>query len=512
MSTRVIFRVDASIAIGTGHVMRCLTLADLIVADGGACSFVMRRLEGNLIDFVASRGHRVDPLPKPTGATRASADDRHSEWLEVEPMTDAEQTRAAIAVLGGADWLVVDHYALDARWEQALRPAARRIAVIDDLADRPHDADLLIDQNLNMDDRRYDGLTNADCVRLLGPRFALLRPEFSSYRAKLARDPKTPVRRVLVFIGGVDAPGATLTALAALEAARDGPIVADVVVGTANPRVDAIEAWCSTRSWATLHVGNAPLADLMVAADLAIGAGGTTVWERCALAMPSVVVSIAANQLAGASAVAGYGAALYAGPAADCDAGLRSMIGTMLVSSDLRAHVSERAASLVDGKGTGRVLAHLKSEPIAIRRAEASDMRLTHEWRNTERTRRYFRDPQPVALADHQRWFDTTLAAQDRDLLIGESAGEPIGVLRFDHHDDRAEVSIYLAPERTGRGLGGQLLRAGMGWISRARPATRTIEADVLADNIASHRAFVAAGFEPFATAYRHTMARGTSI
>ncbi|MDO9487802.1 MAG: UDP-2,4-diacetamido-2,4,6-trideoxy-beta-L-altropyranose hydrolase, partial [Sphingomonadaceae bacterium] len=370
---RAAFRVDASRAIGTGHVMRCLALADAIRADGGECTFVMRRLDGHLIDFVAGRGHHVEPLPAPDAARRAAATDSHLAWLEADPATDATQSAAAIAAAGGADWLVVDHYALDATWEHAVRAAVDRVAVIDDLADRPHDADLLIDQNLSDDAGRYDGLTAAGCTRLLGPRYALLRPEFAARRAAGTRDPRAPVRRVLVFLGGVDAPGATLPALAALESVRDGELAADVVIGATNPRADAIADWCRTRAWVRLHPGSADLAALMDGCDLAIGAGGTTVWERCALALPSVIVTIASNQLAGASAVARRGAALYAGPATPpeaCETNLAVMLSALIGSEDLRSHVAESAAALVDGRGVARVLARLQESLPALRRAE----------------------------------------------------------------------------------------------------------------------------------------------
>lgn len=510
---RVAFRVDASRAIGTGHVMRCLALADAVAEVGGDCCFVMRRLDGNLIEFVARRGHRVVALPAPPERpARASAADPYRAWLEVDPATDATESVAALAA-DAWDWLVVDHYALDAEWERAVGGVAARLAVIDDLADRPHHADLLIDQNLSDDPARYDHLTSPECERLLGPRYALLRPEFARRRAASHRDPRGPVRRALVFLGGVDAPGATMLALIALEAARDDDLMADVVVGATNPRGAEIADWSATRAWVRLHPGDADLAALMDAADVAIGAAGTTVWERCALGLPSVIVAIADNQMPGASAVAGRGAALFAGcarPGEDRQAQLTAMLTSLLASPELRAHLASQAARLVDGGGVSRILSRLRGAAPTLRRAEAADADAIFEWRNAESTRRHFRDPRPVPAADHRHWLETTLADTNRDLLIGEVGGDPVGVLRFDHRDDVAEVSIYVVPGQEGIGHGPRLLRAGLGWIRRERPGTRTIEAEVLTDNAASHRAFLAAGFMPLATRYCYAFESGT--
>ena len=510
MSLRVAFRVDASQAMGTGHVMRCLALADAVVAGGGCCLFIMRRMDGNLIEHVVAKGYEVAALASPpSDATGATAESAYADWLEVPSAIDAAETVEALTSTGPWAWLVVDHYAIDAAWHRAVRPAFGRLAVIDDLANRSHDADLLIDQNLSEAPTRYAGKAPQSCTTLLGPRFALLRPEFAKIRALQPRIVGPSVRRVLVFLGGVDAPGATLPALAALETVRTSSVIADVVIGTTNPNANAVVEWCAGRPWVKVHQGGADLATLMAGADIAIGAGGTTALERCVLGLPTLTIIIADNQVPGVSALARRGATINAGKLglemADQTL-LVAMLRTLINSEDLRRHVAHSASALVDGRGVGRVLGHLAAVNPVLRRATAADSDRIFAWRNAGETRRYFRDSRQIAAKDHDDWFAAALVDADRDLLIGEAEGEPIGVLRFDHRKNAAEVSIYLVPGRSGRGEGQRLLRAGVNWLRINRPQTQHVDAEVLAANGQSTAAFLAAGFEPFASSYRFSL------
>ncbi len=504
---KIAFRVDASVEIGTGHVVRCLTLADALTAKGAKCLFVMRQLPGNMIDAARARGHDVSVLPPPTTSLTHADAPPHARWLGVDWENDVEDTKAALSPSGKYDWLVVDHYALDARWERQLRAQVQQVLIIDDLADRPHECDLLLDQNLQEGPSRYHGLVSPECLQLVGPRYALLRPTFRTKRQESPPNRTMPVRRLLVFLGGIDLPGITPRALAAVEAVCGNDLQTDVVVGPANPKSAEIEAWCSTRDWVHFHPGNADMAELMAAADVAIGAGGTALWERSCLLLPTLLVTIADNQVPGANAVGKRGAALYLGNAEDTTqteliAAIRIILGNVW----LRQHMADMAGELVDGKGVDRVVAYMTGPEITLRRAEATDCDSMWQWRNAETVRRHFHDSRPVDLDTHRQWFSTVTQAKDRDLLVGELADEAVGVIRFDHHDDVATVSIYLVPGREGRGEGSQLLQAGCKWLSRTRPDVKIIEAEVLNENTSSHRAFIAAGFSPFVSTYRRVL------
>lgn len=306
---RVAFRVDASVQIGSGHVMRCLTLADALAAEGSQCLFLCRAHEGHLLDLVAARGHEAVVLPAQDIATTTPASDlplpAHAHWLGAHWTTDAQASRKALAS-ASIDWLVVDHYALDRNWEQAMRPICRRLMVIDDLADRPHDCDLLLDQNLGRRAEDYSPLLPPGAKTLIGPRYALLRPEFAAHRAEsLARRENPQLRNLLVTMGGVDkdnATGAILDVLADCDLPPDLRIT--VVLGPHSPFLSQVRAQAQGMPRPTsVLVGVSNMARLMTDADLAIGAAGSTSWERCCLGLPTIHLVLAENQKAIADAL-----------------------------------------------------------------------------------------------------------------------------------------------------------------------------------------------------------------
>ncbi|MDW5378867.1 UDP-2,4-diacetamido-2,4,6-trideoxy-beta-L-altropyranose hydrolase [Halomonas sp. HP20-15] len=297
----VAFRTDASLAIGTGHVMRCLTLANALKARQVTCHFICRDLPGQLIDAIRRRGHEAHVLPESEMATPATDDAQepaHAGWLTTDWRTDAEQTLALLEMLR-PEWLVVDHYALDARWQNATRPGYGRLFVIDDLADRPHAADLLLDQNLGREARDYAALVPSTCELLIGPQYALLRPEFAEYReASLARRERPSLGNILITMGGIDKDNATGRVLEALESCPlPSHCKLSVVMGANAPWLASVQAQALEMPWETeVAVNVNDMARRMSQADLAIGAAGSTSWERCCLGVPSLTIILAENQ------------------------------------------------------------------------------------------------------------------------------------------------------------------------------------------------------------------------
>ena len=280
--TRWVIRADASVHIGAGHVMRCLTLAQQISAHGNAdIRFICRDAPGHLAELISKQGYVVTLLP---------ADPHPFSW-----QLDA---RRVLDSLGPdtVDWLVVDHYDLDSRWETMLRSKARHILAVDDLANRPHDCDALLDQNyrLNME-HRYDGLLPAACIVLLGPRYLLLRPEFVNARKTLQRD-FSRVNRILVNFGGMDEPNMSLLTIRAIQSLQRSGLLVDVVIGQTNPHQSVLRQEVSRLPGFSLHVQSERMAELISAADLAIGASGASTWERCSLGLPTLALLLADNQ------------------------------------------------------------------------------------------------------------------------------------------------------------------------------------------------------------------------
>lgn len=344
---KVAVRADASPDIGSGHVMRSLCLADALKARGAAVRFLCRDLPAHLGELVGGHGHELAALPSRSMAPRPT----ESAWPDDLRTQDLQDVGAALQDWAGCDWLVVDHYAASSGWEEGARRHARRLMAIDDLG-RTHDCNLLLDANLYLDGTSpYAGRLPPACRVLLGPAYALLRPEFLSARAAaVVRD--GPAQRLLVFMGGMDASNATGLVLAALQCIGQArrPAAMDVVIGQGHPARRDITAACLALG-AVLHVQTTEMAGLCAAADLAIGAGGSATWERCAVGLPTLALCLADNQRAILHNGSRAGL-LYWPDTPVADAALLAIhLQALLGNSGLRNHLSRNAMAAVDGLG-----------------------------------------------------------------------------------------------------------------------------------------------------------------
>lgn len=356
-----VFRADASVQIGTGHVMRCLTLADGLSARGLECKFVCSEQVGHMADVIARRGYGVHLLPVGPGSGQLPYEAGvHASWLGTSWERDAAGVRTFL-IQYAPQWLVVDHYAIDGRWERSLADACGQILVIDDLADRRHDCTILLDQSVGRDVNDYEGLIDPKCKCLVGPQYSLLRPEFRALRDdSLKRRDASGVRRLLVTMGGVDAPNATravLDVLASLPFLESCHI--DVVMNAQAPWLaDVEERLASMPTATTLHVSPPSMARLMADSDLAIGAAGTTALERCCLGLPTLQVVLAVNQEHGAAALERAGAAICIGQPGDIASSLPDQLQRLL-RPEILAEMSLAARGVTDGDGVSRVLCEM---------------------------------------------------------------------------------------------------------------------------------------------------------
>lgn len=350
---KVAIRVDASSQIGTGHFMRCLTLSDALKQRGAQIRFVSRHMPEHLRKMLSVKEHEF-MLLNGSPSEAISDDLAHAHWLGTSQLDDAQ---ASIHTLSDQDWdwLVVDHYALDACWESVLRQTAKNILVIDDIADRQHDCNVLLDQNFYADmDTRYNGKVPAHCQLLLGPRYALLRDEFRQLHEQI-KPRNSSVKRVLVFFGGVDADNYTGRTIEALSAIGISGLHVDVVIGAQHPCRERIKSVCAQHGF-ICHVQTNKMAELMANANLAIGAGGSASWERCCLGLPTLLVAISDNQIEIAKALDSYGACRYIGTLMTTSVStLRNEIVGLLGAQDQLNMLSKDAYSLVDGLGVDRV-------------------------------------------------------------------------------------------------------------------------------------------------------------
>jgi UDP-2,4-diacetamido-2,4,6-trideoxy-beta-L-altropyranose hydrolase len=508
---RILIRCDASLLIGSGHVMRCRTLARELQRRGAEVCFLCRRQPGDLINLLEPE-FAVLALPRQTLAACSGSEghDLYSSWLGCTQEQDAAQCLEVLAEAGinGASWIVADHYGLDARWEAQLLAglsggdAAPKLLVIDDLADRIHQADLLLDQNFfgEATHQRYQDLVPPQCRQLLGPNYALLGPEYAQLHPLVP--PRTELRRVLLFFGGVDQDNLSGRALEALLDPALADLAVDVVLGLHSPHRQEIEELVVRRPNTALHGPLPSLAGLIARADLAIGAGGATTWERACLGLPSLVVAIAANQLPFSKALDQAGHLQLLGDGASVTV---EQIRSALLPLMTEPKPEKAPTALTDGWGAPRLaMAMLGPQgAISLRTAVAADEALLLHWANDPLVRANSFSPEPIAPDDHHRWFQKGLTELNRLLLIATTAdGCPIGQIRFDRQpasarSDASEAAVDLSLDRCarGHGLAADLVRLGLQAMEqRWGPAAEAV-AEVLPSNTASNACFARAGF-----------------
>lgn len=475
----IVIRADSSSQIGLGHLLRCRTLARELVRKGKRVTFVCRDLPFHQSNLLSSEGFEVHILPRP-------ANDRPSE------LTDAGDTIEAIRN-HAYECLVVDHYDLGRRWEMALRPYCHKMLVVDDLANRHHSCDVLLDQNFQAPDR-YARLVDSH-VQLLGPRYALLDRSYAMMKPRT----RTDVTRVLLFFGGADTANLTTLAIEELSAPDLTEIRLDVVVGSANSNLQGIERLASQRGNTFLYPMQSSLAELMHTADLSIGAGGATNWERLYSGLPSVVVSVADNQVAVSEALAQAGLIEYVGSHQDLRAGgLADAVRRLLASPKRMRDVSEAGPLVVDGYGAPRVaevISPTAKEAMRLRPALSSDAVLYFNWANEADVRRQSLNTEDITWSDHEKWFRERMESPDSELLVLETPeGLPIGQIRFDRVDESTyRLSYALDRLVRGRGIGKLLVQQGM--MHMKSHGAHEIKAEVKSDNIPSVRIFQALNF-----------------
>jgi UDP-2,4-diacetamido-2,4,6-trideoxy-beta-L-altropyranose hydrolase len=489
----IAIRTDASSQIGTGHFMRCLTLANGLKQRGAQIRFVCRHLPEHLRSMLVANGHELGLL-EGVQNDAALGELAHAHWLEVSQSQDAMDSIHSLSDRTW-DWLIVDHYALDSRWESLLRHSANKILAIDDIADRQHDCDVLLDQNLYADmETRYAGKAPPHCQLLLGPRYALLCDEFRRLHEQI-KPRGGAVKHVLVFFGGIDADNYTGLAIETLAQMGIPGIHVAVVIGTQHPAREQIKTECARHGFVCYEQTD-KMAELMSTADLAIGAGGAATWERCCLGLPALVLCTAENQQKQIKDAAQRGLLYSPEIVGDLTEVISRHVLALIENVHLRQLISDNGIHMVNGCGVSHVLASMGYNDVEIRMATLADSKELFRWRNHPGIREVSRNTDAIAWQDHQKWLASILADSKKWLLIGEDGETPTGVVRFDAKDDEAEVSIYLTAEKASSGLGLNLLHSAEHWLTANHPEICKIRAYVLGANDRSMRFFTKAGYK----------------
>lgn len=515
---RIAIRADAGQAIGTGHLRRCLSLAEALTGLGAEPRFIIRH------DAVAQ--HMMAASPYPVSWLQAAEEPflpavdspPHAAWAQVPWQRDAAET---ISVLEGIapDWLVVDHYAFDAAWHREVRGALGcAILAIDDLGDRSLAADILLDANAALSHTvKYNERLTPKTRMLVGPRFALLAQAYRNAPCYAFSD---NIRSIGVFMGGADAYGASSAVLRALrnEAGFRGEI--EIVSTSANPRLEALQAHCAANGNAELTLDLPDLSSFYARHDLQIGAGGTSSYERCYIGVPTIAMVLAANQLAVVPMLADLGVVRGA-TLAEVEAtlllkgvpALGQVVRDLIINPEQRRVLSSKARSYVDGRGAERVALAMVADRLTVRPARSDDTEMVYRWRNDASTRAVSLGTAEIAYDDHLRWMAATLAAPDRALFVAVVGPLPVGVIRFDlRGNDTWEVSLYTDPGLHGLGLGTRMLLAGETALIHAGHDVSAFYARIVSGNEVSTKMFERAGYKAGDGGYLKVAVRNCAV
>jgi len=355
----IIFRTDSSYDIGTGHLMRCLTLANYLKSSGHKCSFICRNLPGNIMSQVKKSNFYLHELPASAKNNKLNISKSFSylDWLGVSQEKDADECLSFIKSKK-VDIIIVDHYSLDIDWEKLVKNSNYKIFVIDDLANRSHDCNFLLDQSLGRKISDYLCLLPSNTKLMCGPKYSLLREEFRIKRKEsLQRRSLFRLKKILINLGGVDKHNITVKVMKALEKSNlpDNFYVC-IVAGKKNKNIPNIEKVKNkSRLIIDLKKQTNKMAKLLLDTDLAIGAAGTTSWERCCLGVPSIVIPIAENQNQIAINLMLSNASISIVNSEKGYADMVKIINSFLLDSNKLKSLSEISSSIVDGHGVQRV-------------------------------------------------------------------------------------------------------------------------------------------------------------
>ena len=469
---KFLIRADASLQIGSGHIMRCLTLAQQLRQHNHHITFICRTNLGHLAPLIRQQGFDCIELPPPSNVvpfgTKRQPENpaditAHAAWLGTSQAQDLADCAPYIRRLA-PDWIICDHYALSAAWQRAARQICHsKIMVIDDIHDRTHDADLLLDQNHAHHASDYAHLVPPSCYILAGTRYALLRDEFAQHRAASLQN-RTAHRQpenqnILINLGGVDKDNHTLAVLQALSDYVSGslktdtaPFRATIIMGATAPHLASVQHYAAHAPYPSQVIANANnMAALMSQATWAIGAAGSTSWERCALGLPTLLITIADNQRSIAAQLQSAGAAIALEASQIHSPAFQAALAH-LMQPENQHRLSQAAAQLCDAHGAARVAQHiaqLTTAPQAqLRPATPADCARIHAWRNHPSIRAMMFHPDPIPLSQHQAWFAAQLANPSFKMYVYTLGGTPQGYGSLERiAPTEYEWGFYLAPD-----------------------------------------------------------------
>ncbi len=471
--------------------MRCLTLAEALRKNGVNCIFICRDHTKNINQLIKDQKFQVHLLSKPQKVSSKN-------WLGIDQQSDAQE---AISILKSLeiipDWLIVDHYGIDSKWELILRPYVKKIMVIDDLANRPHDCDVLLDQNYTHKWDRYTDLVSDHCRLLLSPEYAILRPEFLKARKKLEQEGKLPFdpRKVFIFFGGVDPNNFTGSALSVLH--KIGDFAPEVVIGASNPHRASIETQMQQFPEGNLHIQTDKMAEVMLKCSWYFGSGGSITWERMCLGLTGVVVPVAENQLECSVTLAKDGFCILS----------QDLMNILQILSKqetftLLQEYQKLSFLLVDGLGTEKVCFKLLNKfdhkRLSIRETNESDILKFFLWANDRVVRRNAWNEEAISIEQHMNWFSKKINDNQTKIYILNYGDIPIGQARYEAKLNFWLLNYSISGAFRGNSIGSYLIKLSEEKLKEQvneKFSISLLRAEVKPDNLASKSCLERSGY-----------------
>jgi UDP-2,4-diacetamido-2,4,6-trideoxy-beta-L-altropyranose hydrolase len=481
----LLIRADANVAMGTGHVMRCLALAQAWVDCGGAAIFVFSEMP-------------------PALAARLHSENLHARCIDAVAGTvdDARRT-AALARDVNADWIVLDGYQFGAKYQSTIKDAGCKLLVIDDNGSVDgYCADIILNQNLHAVHSLYQQRAEQSRL-LLGSRYCLLRREFRRW-CGWKRNTSAEVKKVLITMGGSDPDNVTSRMIQSVSLCDFGPVKITVLVGGSNPHRELLRAQIEGRTDIELVADSDDMPGLLASSDIAIAGAGTTCWEMCLLGLPSILVELAPNQHEIGRGMHELGAGVFLGAANEVSSHAgAALLKALINAAERRQHMSEVAQQVVDGKGAERVVSLLK-HGVRLRKAEDYDCQMFWEWANDPEVRAMSFCSDPITWETHVGWFASKRCDPSYLLYVAsDEKSQPVGQVRYQFDGERAVLSISLRPEVRGKGLGKPILLNATEELFQISGA-KAIDAFVKPENHTSQQLFQSAGFHKQGISHIH--------
>ncbi|MBT9311370.1 UDP-2,4-diacetamido-2,4,6-trideoxy-beta-L-altropyranose hydrolase [Leptothoe kymatousa] len=488
----VLIRVDASSKIGTGHVMRCIALAQILIEYEQSVTFLM----------------------SPTASvleSRLNAENLDFEYLSQtsNSQEDAEKTIGKAQELA-TTWIVIDGYHFDAEYQYSIQTSGFKLLLIDDYGQTNYYwADIVLNQNIYAHESLYINRKQKTHL-LLGSSYVLLRKEFRSWQHWQRKTPKI-ARKILVTLGGSDPNNVTLKVIQSLTKLQVNTLEVIVVVGGSNPHYQQIAKFVKGSNLAISlrhNVRNMP--ELMAWADLAVTAGGSTCWELIFMGLPSIVIVLAQNQCAIAEQLDSRQTAINLGWDRELSlSNLESKIDELVHNPELRRELGNNTRNLIDGEGVYRTLMHLQNQRLRLRNIQKKDCSLIWQWANDPDVRNSSFSSKIIPWEEHVQWFNSKQQAITCVFYIAlDKHDVPIGSIRFDISNNNAVISLSIQKEKRNQGYGTELIKLGTSQFWKNHSKINLVTAYIQINNQASLKAFIKAGFqETETTHYKNKLA-----